>query len=370
MNAPVSPCDLSAEDFDFDLPPDAIALRPAVPRDSARLLVVDASAAQTLRDHTVSDLPDLLREGDLIVFNDTKVLAAQLFGRRHRSGEPPVNIGLTLIEPCADGAWRAFAKPGRRLMVGDAVRLERGETAAWLIITTKEEGGIVTVASRDPAHSMARIMLDFGVAPLPPYIASKRPADDRDRQDYQTVYAARDGAVAAPTAGLHFTPQLFARLAERGVGHVFTTLHVGAGTFLPVKTERLADHRMHSEWGEITAETAAKINATRANGGRVVSVGTTVLRLLETAAAPDGSIAPFIGHTDIFIAPGRPIHGADLLFTNFHLPKSTLFMLVCAFCGTDMMKSAYAHAIRSGYRFYSYGDACLLHLASPAPAAR
>jgi S-adenosylmethionine:tRNA ribosyltransferase-isomerase len=370
LNAPVSPAELSTEDFDFDLPPEAIALRPAVPRDSARLLVVDASAPQALSDHTVSDLPRLLREGDLLVFNDTKVLAAQLFGHRERGSEPPVNIGLTLIEPCAGGEWRAFAKPGRRLRVGDMVRLARADAAAQLTITAKEEGGIVIVAPRDPAQSMARIMLDFGVAPLPPYIASKRRADDRDRQDYQTVYAARDGAVAAPTAGLHFTPELFARLGERGIGHVFTTLHVGAGTFLPVKTVRLTDHRMHSEWGEITAETADRINAARATGGRIVSVGTTVLRLLETAAGRDGSIAPFVGETDIFIAPGRQIRSADLLFTNFHLPKSTLFMLVCAFSGTDMMKSAYAHAIRSGYRFYSYGDACLLHLASPAPAAR
>lgn len=360
--------DFLLEDFDFALPPERIALRPAVPRDASRLLVVDpARQAKPLSDHVMRDLPSLLCPGDMLVLNDTKVLPAQLYGHRGaRAGageQPLVPVALTLFEPQAEGAWRAFAKPARRLAPGDRIILAGEGKRASLLVLDKQDDGTVTVASAEPGIAIEAIMLDFGLPPLPPYIASRRAADETDRQDYQTTYAAREGAVAAPTAGLHFTPDLFRRLDEMGVRREFITLHVGAGTFLPVKTERLADHKMHVEWGEISETAANAINAARQSGGRIVAVGTTALRLLESAAMPDGTIAPFSGSTGIFITPGTPIRSADLLLTNFHLPKSTLFMLVCAFSGIEGMKQAYAHAVESGYRFYSYGDACLLHRA-------
>jgi S-adenosylmethionine:tRNA ribosyltransferase-isomerase len=339
-------------DFDFDLPRERIADRPARPRDSARLLWV----GDRLGDHHVRDLPKLLRPGDLMVLNDTRVIPARLRGRRGAA-----KVEATLHKRAGPGRWFAFARPAKRLRAGDAIDFGDGLAA--------------TVADKGPE---GEVLLDFGLAdaplltaleaagemPLPPYIPRPGGAAAADRTDYQTVYARRPGAVAAPTAGLHFTEGLFRALADAGVGRVFLTLHVGAGTFLPVRAERIEDHRMHSEWGEIGAAAAERINAARAAGGRIVAVGTTSLRLMESAADAHGRLQPFEGETDIFIAPGHPLRSADLLLTNFHLPRSTLFMLVCAFAGVARMKAAYAHAVREGYRFYSYGDACLLERAA------
>ncbi len=351
------------KDFDFELPKMAIALRPAVPRDAARLLAVDRRGANPFLEAQVRDLPAYLRPGDVMVFNNTKVLPAVLSGVRppRSDAAPGVEVSLTLLERQPDGAWQAFARPARRLRIGDLVILGGREEQAALRITGKEADGAVTVAAAAAEQSVEALMAEFGAMPLPPYIA--READERDFSDYQTVYASREGAVAAPTAGLHFTPQLLERLAAKGVRSAFVTLHVGAGTFLPVKTESVADHHMHAEYCEVTAEAAGLINACRERGGRVVAVGTTSLRLLETAAREDGFIVPYRGDTRIFIRPGYRFRITDLLLTNFHLPKSTLFMLVCAFSGTALMKGAYAHAVTAGFRFYSYGDACLLHRA-------
>ncbi len=351
------------KDFDFELPKTAIALRPAAPRDAARLLGVDPRGGNPFLEARVRDLPAYLRPGDVMVFNNTKVLPAVLSGvRPPRSDDAPaVEVSLTLLERQADGAWQAFARPARRLRVGDAVILGAGEEQAALRITGKEPDGAVTVVAAGAGQSVEALMARFGAMPLPPYIA--READDRDFTDYQTVYASREGAVAAPTAGLHFTPELLERLTARGVRSAFVTLHVGAGTFLPVKTENVASHHMHAEHCDIGAETAGLINECRERGGRVVAVGTTSLRLLETAAREDGFIGPYRGETRIFIKPGHRFRITDLLLTNFHLPKSTLFMLVCAFAGTALMKNAYALAVAGGFRFYSYGDACLLHRA-------
>jgi S-adenosylmethionine:tRNA ribosyltransferase-isomerase len=362
--ADVTVPDLLASDFDFALPPEAIALRPASPRDSAKLLEVDP-VGSAVRDHHVFDLPDLLRAGDVLVLNDTKVLKAQLFGHREGRGEKAA-IALTLFEPRGGGSWLAFAKPARRLQAGDRILIEKDGASARIEVLRKDEA-VVEVSPAEPGRTIEDMMLAFGVAPLPPYIASRRAADAQDAGDYQTIYAAHEGAVAAPTAGLHFTENLFHRLGEKGIHRVFITLHVGPGTFLPVKAERLSDHPMHAERGEISEEAAGAINRAREAGGRVVAVGTTVLRLIESAAREDGSLAPFFGDTRLFIAPGFRIRAADLLLTNFHLPKSTLFMLVSAFSGTGLMKRAYAHAVASGYRFYSSGDACLLHRAEPLP---
>ncbi|MBE0532546.1 MAG: tRNA preQ1(34) S-adenosylmethionine ribosyltransferase-isomerase QueA [Rhodospirillales bacterium] len=339
---------MKVADFDFDLPSDFIAQRPAVPRDSARLLSVE----DTLGDFTMRDLPGLLRPGDLLVFNDTRVIPARLAGRRGEAG-----IEATLIRQVAADTWNALVRPARRLRVGDVVDFA-GELAAR--VEAKGEAGQVTLLFNRSGADLMAALEATGTMPLPPYIKRDARADARDRADYQTMFARRDGAVAAPTAALHFTPALMAGLAERGVGTAFLTLHVGAGTFLPVKVEDVADHRMHAEWGEVTAETAAVIGAARAAGGRIVAVGTTSLRLLETAAAPGGTLAPFSGETDIFITPGYRFKVADMMLTNFHLPRSTLFMLVCAFAGTTHMRAAYAHAKAAGYRFYSYGDGCLL----------
>jgi S-adenosylmethionine:tRNA ribosyltransferase-isomerase len=342
--------------FDFDLPEDRIALRPASPRDSARLLVVRPGGA--LEHRHVRDLPELLRSGDVTVMNDTKVLPVRLTGRREpREQGEGAAIEVTLIARTAPDRWRAYARPAKRLREGDIVRLGkdlRGDIRARL------EGGEVEVAFDRAGAELDAAVADQGSMPLPPYIAGRREPDARDRDDYQTTFARHDGSVAAPTAGLHFTPELFARLAAAGIERRDVTLHVGPGTFLPVTAEDTADHKMHAEWTTLGGETASALNAARAQGRRVAAVGTTALRTLESAAGEDGTIAPFAGDTAIFITPGYKFRAVDVLLTNFHLPRSTLFMLVCAFMGIDVMKAAYAEAIARGYRFYSYGDACLL----------
>jgi S-adenosylmethionine:tRNA ribosyltransferase-isomerase len=348
--------------FDFELPSGSIALRPASPRDSARLLVVQPG--EGLHDQHVGDLPNWLQPGDQLVVNDTRVIAAQLHGRRiGREAEP--KIDATLIKRLDGSRWNALVRPAKKLNAGDIVRFGNEGRVCFLghldaEVESKGEEGEVTLAFSFHGPTLDQAIADLGSPPLPPYIASRRAPDDRDAADYQTMFAAHEGAVAAPTAGLHFTPAMEAALRDRGVGINRLTLHVGAGTFLPVKTDDTADHRMHSEWGTISAETAEVLNAARANGGRIVAVGTTSLRLLESAATEDGRITPFTGETAIFITPGYRFRAADILMTNFHLPRSTLFMLVSAFSGLDTMQQAYAHAIAGGYRFYSYGDACLL----------
>jgi S-adenosylmethionine:tRNA ribosyltransferase-isomerase len=355
-------------DFDFDLPEDRIALRPAEPRDAARMLVVEG---ETLSDRIVADLPDFLRPGDAIVFNDTRVIPARLAGIRTRQDHPEtVRVEATLHRRLAPHRWTAFMRPGKRLKVGDNVRFGAHTDRACMLggldatITAKGEGGEVTLDFALAGVDLDLAIADIGVMPLPPYIAAKRAEDERDRADYQTVYARLDGSVAAPTAGLHFTPELLARLAGQGIRLHYVTLHVGAGTFLPVKTDDVTDHVMHAEYGQVSAATAGALNAVRAAGGRIVCVGTTSLRLLESAANAAGVIEPYAGETAIFITPGYRFRTADILMTNFHLPKSTLFMLVSAFAGTAVMRRAYEHAVASGYRFYSYGDAGLLFRAA------
>jgi S-adenosylmethionine:tRNA ribosyltransferase-isomerase len=351
--------------FDFDLPEDNIALRPANPRDSARLLVVSPEGEPQLADHRVSDLPSFLRPGDALVFNDTKVIPAQLEGFRSREGAGLQQVSATLHMRTAPDVWKAFAKPGKRIKVGDRIEFGHGGDACMLgklaaTVDAKEEGGEVTLRFDLSGPALDEAIMAVGHIPLPPYIAAKRPEDAQDSADYQTIYAREDGAVAAPTAGLHFTPDLFAALDAAGIERHFVTLHVGAGTFLPVKADDTADHKMHQEIGHVSAQTAERLNAVRARGGRIVSVGTTSLRLLESAAAEDGSIMPWSGATGIFITPGYRFRAVDILMTNFHLPKSTLFMLVSAFSGLETMRDAYQHAISDGYRFYSYGDSSLL----------
>ena len=349
---------MKTADFDFDLPEDRIALRPAEPRDSARLLVVKDGA---LVDRVISDLPDFLRPGDALVFNDTRVIPARLSGVRERTGPDgetlTVEVEATLHHRDAPDTWSAFMKPGKRIKPGDRILFQ---TLA-ATVEAKHDDGLITLTFDLTGPALDDAIRDVGVMPLPPYIAAKRPEDDRDRSDYQTVFAEHDGSVAAPTAGLHFTPRLLDALRARGVATHAVTLHVGAGTFLPVKADDTAEHKMHSEWGEVSPETASALNAVHAKGGRIVCVGTTSLRLLESAATPEGVIQPFHGDTAIFITPGYAFSAADVLMTNFHLPKSTLFMLVSAFAGLETMKAAYAHAIADGYRFYSYGDGSLLH---------
>ena len=358
---------MKTADFDFDLPEDRIALRPADPRDSARLLVVRNGA---LKDRVVGDLPDFLRPGDALVFNDTRVIPARLSGVRQRIGAEgetlTVEVEATLHHRDAPDVWSAFMKPGKRIKPGDRIRFGREADAACDLgrldatVTAKDDDGLITLRFDLSGPALDDAIREVGVMPLPPYIAAKRPEDDRDRSDYQTVFAEHDGSVAAPTAGLHFTPALLEAIRARGVTTPAVTLHVGAGTFLPVKADDLTDHRMHSEWGEVSPDTAAALNAVHANGGRIVCVGTTSLRLLESATDEDGTIRPFHGDTAIFITPGYRFRAVDVLMTNFHLPKSTLFMLVSAFAGTQTMKAAYAHAVADGYRFYSYGDSSLL----------
>jgi S-adenosylmethionine:tRNA ribosyltransferase-isomerase len=357
------------KDFEFELPKTAIALRPASPRDAARLLVAGLGNADAIAEAQVRDLPAYLKPGDVMVFNNTKVLPAVLVGRRpsRGAGAPAAGISLTLLERHADGSWSALARPARRLRPGDLIILQGEGQEPALKVIAKNADGLVTVGPAQPGRSVEALMAEFGTMPLPPYIA--RDSDKQDFADYQTVYASVEGAVAAPTAGLHFTPELFQRLRAKGIRTAFVTLHVGPGTFLPVKTEKVEEHRMHAERCEIAAEAADIINEGRNKGGRIVAVGTTSLRLLETAAKDNGTVAPYCGETQLFIKPGHRFRAVDVLFTNFHLPKSTLFMLVCAFAGTKLMKQAYAHAIETGFRFYSYGDACLLHRAAEGEIA-
>jgi S-adenosylmethionine:tRNA ribosyltransferase-isomerase len=410
---------MKTADFDFHLPDDHIALRPVEPRDSARLLVVHQEG---LEDRVIRDLPDFLRPGDALVFNDTRVIPARLSGVRERPnpvvGGPDgdtltVEVEATLHHRDAPDVWSAFMKPGKRIKDGDRIvfspplPLEGEGVGGWgdgtplqdeareaesrttpttanpkqpastppnppprgeglsAVVVSKGDDGLVTLKFDLTGPALDDAIRDVGVMPLPPYIAAKRPEDDRDRSDYQTVFAEHDGSVAAPTAGLHFTPALLEALKARGVSTHAVTLHVGAGTFLPVKADDTADHKMHSEWGEVSPQIADALNAVHAAGGRIVCVGTTSLRLLESATGEDGVVKPFHGDTAIFITPGYRFRAVDVLMTNFHLPKSTLFMLVSAFAGLETMKAAYAHAVADGYRFYSYGDGSLL-FRSPA----
>jgi S-adenosylmethionine:tRNA ribosyltransferase-isomerase len=339
---------LRVDRFDFALPTDRIALRPAVPRDSARLLAVEGTA---ISDHGIRDLPALLRRGDVLVFNDTKVIPAQLEGWRGAA-----RIGATLHKREGPRAWRAFVRNAKRLRQGDTI--DFGEGVAAVTSERGDDGSFLLTFEGDEPVEL--LLERAGRMPLPPYIAGRRAADARDNSDYQTMFAREEGAVAAPTAALHFTPALMAALDAAGIGREMLTLHVGAGTFLPVKADDTDDHVMHAEWGRIGAAAAARLEAARAAGGRIVAVGTTALRLLESAADEGGRIAAFEGDTAIFITPGYRFRAVDGLVTNFHLPRSTLFMLVSALMGVDVMQAAYAHAIKGVYRFYSYGDASLL----------
>jgi S-adenosylmethionine:tRNA ribosyltransferase-isomerase len=345
-------------DFDFELPPERIADRPANPRDAARLLLVRKDG---LEDRIFRDLPELLAPGDLLVVNDTRVIPARIQGRRGQA-----QIEATLHKAESLDIWRAFARPAKRLKPGDVIEIAEGFRAQVL---AKGEAGEVTLKFSVGGADLIAALHRHGRMPLPPYIRRPEGALASDREDYQTIFARAEGAVAAPTAALHFTPALLERLGQRGIEIARLTLHVGAGTFLPVKVETIEEHRMHAEWGEIGAAAAASVNRTREKGGRIVAVGTTSLRLLESAAAPDGRLASFTGDTSLFITPGYRFKLVDRLITNFHLPRSTLFMLVAAFAGLDRMKRAYAHAIEAGYRFYSYGDACLLEPEHPRESA-
>src|SRR3984885_4928555 len=357
---------MRTDEFDFALPEDRIALRPATPRDSARLLVVRPGAP--VEDRAVGDLPSLLRSGDALVVNDTKVMPANLHGRRlgrGRANDREPAIAATLTQRLDGSRWRAMVRLTKRLKPGDVVRFGAEGRVCFLeqldaTVEAKGEGGEVTFAFAFHGAALDDALAERGDMPLPPYIGSRRTVDERDRTDYQTIFAHAEGSVAAPTAGLHFTEKLVQALRERGVALHRVTLHVGPGTFLPVKADDTAGHRMHPEWGVVSAETAAALNATRRPGGRIVAVGSTSLRLLESAAAEDGTLSAFSGETALFITPGYRFRAVDAILTNFHLPRSTLFMLVCAFCGLEVMRRAYGHAIESGYRFYSYGDACLL----------
>lgn len=361
---------MRVDDFDFDLPEESIALRPASPRDHARLLVVRPDGVPVLEDRNVYDLASFLKPGDALVFNDTKVIPAQLEGVRLREGAERTPVSCTLHMRVAANRWKAFARPGKRIREGD--RIEFGHTGETCLLGTlaatvaeKGEAGEIELAFDLSGPDLDQAIASVGHIPLPPYIAAKRPEDSQDRKDYQTIYAREEGAVAAPTAGLHFTPALFEKLDAAGVERYFVTLHVGAGTFLPVKADDTADHKMHHEIGYVSAGTAAALNAVKARGGRIVCVGTTSLRLLESATTEAGEVLAWSGATDIFITPGYRFRAADVLMTNFHLPRSTLFMLVSAFAGLDTMRAAYTHAIETGYRFYSYGDSSLLFRKDP-----
>jgi S-adenosylmethionine:tRNA ribosyltransferase-isomerase len=345
---------MRVDEFDFPLPRGLIAQAPCEPRDAARLLAVGAG----IEDRLVMDLPSLLRPGDIMVFNDTRVIPARLHGTRGAA-----RIEVTLHRDLGGGRWRAFAKGARRLKPGDRIEFAADFGAA---VAGKHEEGDLTLDFAAEGPSFRAALERHGTMPLPPYIRRGAAGEGRDHEDYQTVFARHDGAVAAPTAGLHFTPRLLAALDAAQIERVTLTLHVGAGTFLPVRVEDIADHRMHGEWGAIDDAAAARLNAARAGGGRIVACGTTGVRLLETAAGEDGAIAPFAGETRLFITPGHRFRAVDLMITNFHLPRSTLFMLVASFAGIERMKRAYAHAVAERYRFFSYGDACLLH---PAGAA-
>ena len=356
--------------FDYHLPEELIALRPAVPRDAARLLVVEQGASPPFADRTILDLPALLTPGDALIFNDTKVIPAELRGVRMRDGAS-AQISVTLIERRDAGRWQALARPAKRLKAGDRIVFGGGSNVCLLgslaaTVEGRGEEGEVTLRFDLSGAALDEAIAALGAMPLPPYIASRRATDDQDRSDYQTIFAREAGAVAAPTAGLHFTDRLMQALQARGVSHHFVTLHVGAGTFLPVRGVDTADHVMHAERGMITQETAAALNDVKARGGKIVAAGTTSLRLLESAAGEYGRLSPFNGETSLFITPGYRFRHVDRLLTNFHLPRSTLFMLVASFAGLDLMRRAYAHAVEERYRFYSYGDACLL---SPVKAS-
>ena len=353
--------------FDFDLPLDRIALRPVTPRDSARLLVVGPDRFPELHDRAIGDLPDLLRPGDVVVFNDTKVIPARLNGRRIGRGVEP-RVEATLTRRLDGSHWRALVRPAKKLLPGDVIRFGTEGKVCFLgqldaTVEEKDAGGEITLSFAFHGPVLDSAIDERGDMPLPPYIASRRPPDARDRDDYQTMFARQEGSVAAPTAALHFTDDLVAKLRQRDIALQFVTLHVGPGTFLPVKAEDTTDHRMHAEWGEVSEATAAAVNRARRAGGRVVAVGSTSLRLLETASAEDGTVRPFSGETALFITPGYRFRAVDMMLTNFHLPRSTLFMLVAAFAGLERMKRAYAHAIAGNYRFFSYGDASLLERA-------
>ena len=340
---------MRVDQFDFELPKELIALRPATSRDGARLLVVDGPH---LKHKMVSELPDFINSGDLMIFNDTRVIPARLFGKRREA-----KIEITLHMNMADGVWKAFAKPAKKLKPGDIIDFGSGLDAN---VNDKGDAGEITVKFNKSGVALQSALSEVGIMPLPPYIASQRPVDERDQSDYQTIYSKNDGAVAAPTAGLHFTENLQNQLSNQGVSFGYVTLHVGAGTFLPVKVDDTKDHKMHSEFGIIDAPTAALINETRERGNKVVAVGTTSLRLLEAATDEEGVTHPYSDATDIFITPGYKFRAVDVLMTNFHLPKSTLYMLVSAFAGFDNMRNAYHKAIEEGYRFYSYGDSSVL----------
>jgi len=349
--------------FDFDLPPDRIALRPANPRDAARLLVVRLGQ---LEDRSIADLPDMLWAGDCLVVNDSKVIAARLKGRRIGRGDSEPAIEATLHKRIDASHWRAFILGAKKVQVGDTLRFGAEGRVCFLgeldaQVSQKNEKGEVSLSFSFHGPVLDQAIAERGTMPLPPYIVSRREPDEQDRADYQTMFAQEDGSVAAPTAGLHFTDALIARLKARGIAIHKVTLHVGAGTFLPVKTDDTAGHKMHGEFGSVSAEVADALNTARAAGGRIVAVGSTALRLLESAASEDRKLHAFSGETAIFISPGYKFRAVDVMLTNFHLPRSTLFMLVAAFSGLETMQRAYAHAIAAGYRFYSYGDACLLY---------
>ncbi|MEM9780536.1 MAG: tRNA preQ1(34) S-adenosylmethionine ribosyltransferase-isomerase QueA [Pseudomonadota bacterium] len=346
---------MSLDDFDFELPEALIALRPVRPRPASRLLVAEGAR---LVDRSVRDLPEVLRPGDLLVFNDTKVLPARLRVTRRRDtphGSGVASVEVTLVAALPEGLWQALARPAKRLAAGDLLEFDAALSAEVL----ERDGAMVTLRFNASAGALDAALSQLGEIPLPPYIAGKRAVDAQDSEDYQTVFARAPGAVAAPTASLHFDEALLARLEARGVERCFVTLHVGAGTFLPVTSEVIADHKIHAEWGRIDAQAVAAIKAAKARGGRVIPVGTTALRLIETAAAR-GEVQPYVGMTDIFLRPGSAFHVADGLMTNFHLPRSTLMMLVSALMGTQRIREIYAHAIAQEYRFFSYGDSSLL----------
>jgi S-adenosylmethionine:tRNA ribosyltransferase-isomerase len=355
--------------FDFDLPSERIALRPAEPRDTARLLIVRPNDKPFFEDRVILDLPNQFGPGDILVVNDTRVIKARLHGQRVR-GDASARIEATLVHREGDDSWRAFARPGKKLKEGEVIAfaaLDGTKGAAETLdaeVVSKGEEGEILLKFALKGEALGKAIERIGEMPLPPYISGRRPADMRDGQDYQTLFALKPGAVAAPTASLHFTPRLVAALAARKISIQSVTLHVGAGTFLPVKASDTRDHKMHAEWGEVTQATADALNHARASGARIVAAGTTSLRILETAARGDGTIKAFSGETSIFITPGYKFHAVDALLTNFHLPRSTLFMLAAAFSGLNTMQAAYAHAIAKNYRFYSYGDACLLFPAS------
>ena len=349
--------------FDFDLPPERIALRPMEPREAARLLRVDPAASPPLADRCLHDLPSFFAPGDVLVINDTRVVPARLNGVRRR-GETAARIEVTLHKREGLDLWLAFLRPAKKVAPGELIAFGTPEDPFNAELAARGEAGEGLLRFSLGGAALDSALERFGTVPLPPYIAGKRPVDERDASDYQTLFAARPGAVAAPTASLHFTPDLVAAISARGVSIARLTLHVGAGTFLPVKTQDTDAHRMHAEWGSLDADTAARINAAKEAGGRVVAAGTTSLRLLESAADAEGRLQPFVGDTAIFITPGYRFRAVDRLLTNFHLPRSTLFMLVSAFCGLETMQRAYTHAVAERYRFYSYGDACFLSRAA------